>query len=392
MITGLGVVSPAGSGKEEFFSALNEGRDTAADISLFDTSGLAAKKAAEVKDFEPQQIIGKEGLRVLDRGTKLLACACKLALGDAGISVSEENAQDIGMVVGNTLGSLQSICDFDKVSLVEGPQYVNPSLFPNTVLNAQVSQASIRLNIKGFNITVSTGFSAGADAIIYAADLIRLGRGDIVLSGGVEELNYYSYLGFLKAGLLAGSAQGGPEISCPFDKRRNGFILAEGAGIIVLESLDSALKRKARVYARLNGYANSFGNGIEYSMRQAVSGAGMRPEDINYVCAAANSSPDIDRLEAEAIKQLFPKETAVSSVKSMIGEAFSASAAMQALAGVYALEKQAVLPNINYESRDPLCALENLCLKAGPARINNVLINSFCPKGNAASLILSKYD
>jgi 3-oxoacyl-[acyl-carrier-protein] synthase II len=258
------------------------------------------------------------------------------------------------------------------------------------VINSPASEVAIKFNLQGFNTTISTGFTASLDALSYALDFLRLDRAKIVLAGGVEELCIQAYLGFYKSGLLAG--QKGQEIACPFDKRRNGMILGEGAAILALETLSSALERKATIYAELKGYGRSL-NSLKKAMQLALAEANLKTEDIDYINAAANSRPDLDLDEAQAIKDLFGvqgKQVLVSSIKSMVGECYSASGAFQALAAVGAIDKQRVPPTVNYTEKDPACDL-NIPTKPADCRIENVLINAFAPGSTNSSLVVSKF-
>jgi 3-oxoacyl-[acyl-carrier-protein] synthase II len=393
VITGLGVVSSLGLGKDAFSEAISSGASGIKPISLFDTSGFTVKTAGEIKDFAPQDILGAKGLRNLDRSTKLINCATKLALDDAQLEITEENTRDTAVVVGDTLGSLPSIFDFDKEAMLEGPHYVNPALFPNTVINSPASQVSIRFNIRGFNTTISTGFRASLDALSYAADFIRFGRAKCVLAGGVEELCLQTFLGFYKTGCLAGLDDGAIELSCPFDRRRNGFIFGEGAGMLALEDLDSALGRKAKIYAEVMGAGCGLG-GLERSMQKALDKSGLAPADIDYICAAANSTPETDFLETRAIKKVFGDralKVAVSSVKSMLGECFSASGVLQTAAAACAIENQRIPPTINYEQKDGRCDLNYVLGKAKEVKVERVLVNAFGPDGAHSSLIIAKF-
>lgn len=398
VITGIGVIAPNGIGRDAFSEAIFGGVSGIRPISIFDTSAYPAKNAGEVRGFDAQQILGPKGLRTLDRTTRLSLSAAKLAMDDAGLLVDEKNSREVGVSLASTLGCLKSVCDFDKEALKDGPRYVNPALFPNTVLNSAASQISIRFNIKGFNSTISTGFSAGIDALGYAADLLRDGRARIVLAGGVEEFCLETFLGFYKTGLLAGLS-GRPEISCPYDLRRNGVILGEAAAMLVLERLDSALERKSRIYGQLKGYGTSFAPsadiGLRRAMQGALQGAGMEAAAIDYICAAANSSRGLDAAEASAVREVFSadgEKAAVSSIKSMIGECYSASGALQAAAGLLAIEKQAVPPGINYQEPDPACGLNYIVNKAKSCKIDNVLINASCPGRTSSSLVISRFS
>ncbi len=401
VITGIGAIGSNGIGKDAFIEAIFKGVSGIKPITLFDTSSFKVKTAGEIKDFTPQDFLGNKGLRTLDRSTKLIASATKLALDDTALAITEENTQDIGFVAGNTLGSVNSICEFDKDTLIEGPQYVNPALFPNTVINSPASQAAIRFNIKGFNTTISTGFSASLDAVKYAVDFLRLGRAKVVLAAGVEELCVQVFLGFLKTGFLAGLSEGKPEISCPFDKRRNGIILGEGSGVLVLEGLEHALARKAKIYAEITGFGQGFdsyrinkynpsGYGIKKAIGAALEDANLGENDIDYISSAANSTQAADRIESSAIKDIFGHQVAVSSIKSMIGECFSATGILQLISAIGAIDKQMIHPTINYQEKDFDCDLNYVINKAIKQKIDNVLINAFGPSGCNASLIISR--
>lgn len=360
VITGLGILSPNGIGREAFFQALINGVSGIKPISLFDTAAFKVKTAGEISDFQPQKLLGNKGLRILDRSTKLINCAAALALEDSGLQITEENSCKTGVAVGATFGSLKSIMDFDTSAIKDGIKYVNPALFPNTVINSPASQVSIRFNIKGFNVTISTGFCAGLDAINYGVNFIKTGRVNMVLAGGVEELCLQTFAGFYKAGCL-----------------ENGVVLGEGACLFVLEDLDSALKRKAKIYAEIKGGAASFtpyridkfessAKGLIDSMLKALDRSCLKPDEISLISSAANSSA-ADSIEAGAINKVFGERNIPSvSVKSLIGESFSASAAMQVAAGLCAIDKQ--------------------------KEVKNVLIDAFGPNGCNTSLAVQRFS
>lgn len=402
VITGLGVIASSAIGKKDFFAALLDGVSGIKPVSLFETAGFKTKLAGEVKDFSPQEILGPKGLRTLDRSTKLVVSAAKLALDDGGLRVSEENTSQVGVVVGNTFGSLHSICEFDKEGIKEGPYYVNPALFPNTVINSPASQVSIKFNIRGFNTTISTGPCASLDAINYAADFLKMGRAKFVLAAGVEELCLEAYMGFYKTGCLAGSSNGAPEISCPFDKRRNGVVLGEGSAVLILEDLNSALGRKAQIFAEVLGFGMSFdpqgntqGAGIAKAMQLALNSAQLNTQGIDCVFAQANSHPQADLIETQAIKKVFgqhAKGIYVSAVKSMLGETFSASGVLSTAAAVACLDKQMIPPTINYSQKDEACDLNYVPNQAVSAKVSRVLINAFGSGGNSSSLIIAKFN
>jgi 3-oxoacyl-[acyl-carrier-protein] synthase II len=392
VITGIGVISPNGTGREAFGKAIFEGVSGIRPISLFETTEFKVKTAGEVTSFKPQEFLGDKGLRTLDRSTKLVASATKLAIDDSGLIIHDNNSRSAGISLGSTFGSISSISDFDREALTDGPRYVNPALFPNTVINSPASQVSIKFGIRGFNATISSGSCAGLDAIGYALDQMKLGRAGVVFSGGVEELCLQVFLGYYKSGCLAGLK--GPEICAPFDKRRNGIVLGEGACVLVLEELELALSRKARIYAEICGFGASFGSGrLNQAISAALEDSGISPSEIDFISSCANSAKDLDCEEAFAIKKVFGKESSrvfVSAVKSVLGESLSASAAFQVAAAAEAIERQAVYPTVNFEENDGLCDLNYVVNKAKSCKINKALITASSKSGYNSSLIISR--
>ncbi len=398
VVTGIGVISPLGIGREAFWKGLEEGRSGFKEISIFDTSEFSVHVGGEVSDFDPESYIGKKDLRILDRSTKLVTSAARLATDDAGLDISDDNTHYTGVSVGTTFGSLHSIAQFDLTGLREGPRFVNPSLFPNTVINSPASQVSIRFGIKGFNTTVSTGFCASLDAVIYAADFIRLKRAEAVLAGGVEELCEETFRGFHTLGFLSG-ADGSPPLCCPFDARRNGIILSEGAAILILESRAHALRRGATVLARISGYGNSFdpagstGRGLCKAIELALGEASLDPGEIDYISASANSTQKLDRMETEVLKKVFGRDAytiPVSSIKSMVGETFSASGALSLSAAVGALNNGFLPPTVNYSERDPGCDLDYVPNEARQKEIRKALVISSDPYGSNTAVVIEK--
>jgi 3-oxoacyl-[acyl-carrier-protein] synthase II len=235
VITGLGIMAGNGKGREEYWQALKEGRIGYRPVTLFDTSEFSVHQAGEISDFDAKQYIGPKGLRSLDRSTKVLVSTAKFTIEDTQYQITEENTDRIGVSVGTTLGSIKSISDFDEVTLREGPRYTNPALFPNTVINSPASQVSIWHHIKGFNTTISSGFTASLDAMQYAYDFLQMDRANLILAGGVEEMCFQTFFGFYTLKFLSGSKEGEPFVNCPFDKRRNGITFGEGACLITME-------------------------------------------------------------------------------------------------------------------------------------------------------------
>ncbi len=406
VVTGVGVLASNGIGKSEFWKALKEGKSGIRPVTLFDTSTTRAKTAGEIANFRAEDFLGEKGLRTLDRTTKLVLSAAKLALDDTGFKtpLDEDLSVRTGVSLGSTLGSVWSISEFDKEGLREGPRAVNPALFPNTVINAPASQISIRFNIKGFNTTISTGFASSLDAIDYAVNFIKWYDYDVVLAGGVEELCEQTFKGFHKIGHLAGSREGKLEIDCPFDKRRNGIVLGEGACILILEELNHAKKRGANIYAEILGYGTSFdpaskniyspkAEGARKAIEFALEDSKVNPEEIDYVSATANSTLDCDAMETRAINRVFgslAKKIPVSSIKSMIGDTFSASGAMNVAASIGAMKEGFIPPTMNYEIKDSRCDLDYVPNNSRNAKISKVLIDSFTPTGVNSSLVIGE--
>jgi 3-oxoacyl-[acyl-carrier-protein] synthase II len=404
VITGIGVLSPVGIGRDQYWDALFRGKTGFKTINLFDTVSFNVHVAGEIIDFDPVLLLGKKGLRTLDRSTRLIISAAKLALEDAALQITDENTHEVGVSIGSTFGSLHSISQFDRESLIEGPKMVNPSHFPNTVLNSPASQVSIRFKIKGFNTTISTGFCASLDAVSYASDFIRLNRADAVLAGGVEELCEETFLGFYNLRCLSGS-DGSEPVSCPFDVRRNGIILSEGAAVLVIEDEEHALKRDAHIIAEISGYGNAFdpsasmdfqkaGEGLKNAIALALNDASLTLEDIDYISASANSTKGLDRMETRVIKNVFggyAYKIPIISIKSMIGETFSASGALSLSAAVGALHKGFIPPTVNYMEKDPDCDLDYVPNEPRQKNINTVLVISSDPYGQNTAVILRKY-
>ncbi|MBI4007131.1 MAG: beta-ketoacyl-[acyl-carrier-protein] synthase family protein [Planctomycetes bacterium] len=405
VITGIGIISPVGTGKESFWENLTNGQSGIKPVTLFDVSNYQCKTAGEIRDFDARVYLGQKGIRHFDRTSLLITAAAKLAMDDANLGNNTYGSEDLGIVIGSTFGSINSISQFDLEALKEGPSYVNPMDFPNTVLNAPASRASIFCQVKGLNSTISTGETSAIDAIIYASDFLRMQRVKAVLAGGVYGLTPDIYWAALRAGILSGSKNNGEEICAPFDRRRNGFILGEGAALLILESLEDALRRNATIYAEVKGYATVFNprkffstadrleGGIR-SISLALNDAGLTPRDISYISANANSTVTGDRTETRVIKEVFgnyAKHIPTSAIKSMTGECLDVSGALQAAACIMAINNNTVPPTINYKEADSECDLDCVPNESREVKVDNALINSFSYMGNCSNLIISKY-
>lgn len=395
VITGVGVVSPLGIGKEEFWKSLKEGKSNFKQVTIFDTKGLKHNVAGEITDFDPKQLLGKSGLMDWDRASLLLSSAVKLALVDAGLEINSDNAHDTGVSVGTTFGSLHSISEFDKEAVRDGPRLANPSVFTSTVGNSPASRVAIKFGIKGFNSTISTGMCSSLDALDYGRDLMTLGKIKTVVSGTVEALSPQIFLGFHKLNYLSSE-------SLPFDKRRNGIVLSEGAAAYILEDLNEAKNRNAGIYAEILGIGSAFdpakfykynpkAAGMKQAMSAALDDAGLKPENIDCIFANANSDKDADMAEANAINDVFgdyAHRIPVTSVKSALGETYSASGGMSLISAIGAL-KDGFIPAIaNLDKPDPASGLNYVAKTPVKKKLSRIMINAFGPNGESTVLII----
>ena len=404
VITGIGVLSPIGIGKDAYWDSLQKGMSGFRPITLFDTSDLKVKIAGEITEFNPKDILGKKGLVDLDRATTFLLSAAKFALEDSKIDISNINSPRTGISVGTTFGSINSLSEFDRQSLEEGPHFVNPSRFPNTVVNSPASRTAIRYGVKGPNATISTGYCAALDAIDYAIYSMNFNRANRMIVGAVEELCIQTFLGFYQLGYLSGLNNGNQPLSCPFDKRRDGIIFSEGTSVIILEELNSALARKADIYAEILSVGSNFdpfrlhkfnpkGKGIAESMKLALDNAALKPDDIDCIFANANSTQDADLIETKAIKEVFGKASGnipVTAIKSMVGETFSASGGLATIAALGSMKQDFIPPTVNLKQKDARCDLDYVPDSARRQEIEKVMINSFGPNGSNTVLIVGK--
>ncbi len=406
VITGVGVVSPIGIGKDQFWHSLWEGQAGFRPISLFDASDLKVGVAGEISDFNPQEILGKKGLIDLDRATTLLLSSAKFCLQDSQIELTNINSVITGICVGTTFGSLNSLSEFDEQSLQEGPNFVNASRFPNTVINSPASRLAIRYGVKGPNATVSTGFCASLDALEYAVDMINSGRAERIIVGGLEEMCVQTFLGFYRLGYLSGLKNNYEPVSCPFDKRRDGIVFSEGCGIFMVEELDAAVDRNAHIYAEILGIGSDFdpfrlhkfnpkASGMIEAMFSALEDASIEAGEVDCIYANANSTPDGDSVESRAIKEVFQKQAdkiPVTAIKSMTGESFSAGGSFSLAGALGTLETGLIPPIVNLEEADVKCRLNFVYDSARMDNVDKIMINAFGPNGANSALVIGRYS
>lgn len=390
VITGVGVVSPIGIGKEAFWKGLDEGRSGIKPIAQFDTSKLNSKLGGEVTNFKPEDILGPQGLRNYDRCISLALSASKLALQDASLTVNAANSSNFGVVLGTSLGGIKTISEIDKQSMREGPRSLDPGLCPNVVLCSPASQISIRFGIKGFTTTVSAGFNSSYYALRYGLDLLRSNRGiKYLLVGAVEEFCEQVFKGFYYLGYLSGSRNGHAEINAPYDRRRNGFILGEGAVMFILESKDDALRRGAKVYAKVSEYGEQFVHcssqySLQHSLRHADEIVNRLPPklrnrlyEIDFVSLGANSSVLGDALESHLMNSLFTEHEyypEAGAIKSLVGESYSAGGCFQLLGALYALDQGRGFPAAGFHLEDDRCPAPFLAKQHVKRNIRKALI------------------
>jgi 3-oxoacyl-[acyl-carrier-protein] synthase II len=400
-ISGLGVVSPIGIGREAFWAALSSGRSGVGEVNLFDASSLRTRAAAQVVNFDGPQLLGAKGLRYVDRPSQFALAAAGLAIADAGIDRERMQADRWGVVLGTAFGGQSSLEDANRERAVDGPQWMSPAKFPNTPINAMSYQIPIRQQMRLINTTVSSGMNSGLDAMFYATTVLNRVRDGVVVCGGVDELSRNAYYSCHFAGELAGLS--GPAVSCPFDRRRNGYVLGEGAAMSVLEMPDALARRGGAALAELRGFGSATaapdaGRDVRIdvfaaAMRRALDDAGIAPEEVDYVAAGANGSEEGDAIEAQAIGRVFGSRSGdlpVGAVKSMTGEAYGASGGFQTAAAVLALNRGTLTQTINLDQPDPECRVASAERSRPASELRHVLVSSLDRYGRAVCWILGR--
>jgi len=399
----MGVVSPLGIGHQDFWDNLVSGNSAIAPMECLDLSKYECKNGAEVKGLNPEKFLGRKGLRYLNKGTKFLGSSAKLAVDDANLEIDEELANDTGILIGSSLGNFSQTTDYFHNIIREGPSNLSPMQSYDVALNSSINYVSVFFKMKSFARTISSGFTSGTDAIGNAIKLIQNGKAKVIIAGGVEQLSLDLYMIFYMRKMLAGSDGTGNEISMPFDKRRNGFIMSEGSYVFVMEDHEHAVSRGAKIYGEISGYGSLFSGGrnsdiekrvekARNTMKLCLDDAGISTEDIDLINANGNSDKFSDLIEAKAIKELLKKkgeEVPVHTVKSTLGESYGASGAAQTASALLSIKNSLVPPTINCEEKDPECNL-NIVNEKLEKEVNTVLINSFDLSGNNSCLVVKK--
>lgn len=406
VITGMGVISPVGTGLNKFWTSLINGQSGIDKITRFDTSNLPTKIAGEVKDFNPENYIEKKELKRLDRFTQFAISATKMALEDSALDLSAVDRTRVGVILGSGIGGTITWEEQHKNLLNKGAGRVSPFFIPMMIVNMASGQVSMTFELKGPNFTVVTACASGTNAVGEAFRTLQRGDADIIISGGTEApITELSLAGFSSMKALSTRNDEPSRASRPFDRDRDGFVMGEGAGILVMETLDSALKRNAKIYAEVIGYGTTAdayhltqpapeGEGASRAMKAAISDAGISANDVDYINAHGTSTPLNDKFETLAIKHTFGEhayQLAVSSTKSMTGHLLGAAGAVETIASVLATYNDEIPPTINYENEDPECDLNYVPNKAIKRTVNVALSNSMGFGGHNACIIVKKY-
>ena len=405
VITGLGVISPLGHTADESWQSLLNGRSGIGTITQFDSSHLPVHIAGEVKNFDPADYMNFKEARRVSRASQLAIAATKMALEDAGLEAPLDNPERVATIVGTGAGGLEVADRELDILRSKGFRRVSPFAMVGFLTNMPAYHLSVLTAAKGHINTVVAACASGTQAVGEAFDVIRNGRADMAIAGGVEGLIHEaSIAGFASMRALS-TRNDDPEHACrPFDRKRDGTVLSEGAGFVILERLDHALARGARIHTELLGYAASSdafhismpdpnASGAVNAMRWAIEDAQLNTEDIDYINAHGSSTPLNDAMETLAIKRLFGEqayEIPVSSSKSVLGHALGATGAIEAILCVYALNEQVIPPTWNYEYPDPECDLDYVPNEPRAGKVETILTNSFGMGGQNACLVMSR--
>jgi 3-oxoacyl-[acyl-carrier-protein] synthase II len=407
VVTGVGLVTALGTGTEETWKGLCEGRSGVAPITRFDTTQFPTRIAAEVKDFEPLKWFDKKDLKKMDYFIYYAVAAADFAMKQSGLDIGPELAERAGVFIGSGIGGFTVIEREHQALLEGGPRKISPFFIPSSIINLAAGQVSIRFGAKGPNSAPCTACSSGAHAVGDAFRVITRGDADVMICGGSEAaITPMGVGGFAAMRALSTRNEEPSRASRPFDKDRDGFVVGEGAGILVLEEHELAKQRGARIIAELVGYGMSGdafhitlppedGNGAHRVMLNAIKDAGINPEQVDYINAHGTSTPPNDRVETMAVKRLFgdhARKLAISSTKSMIGHLLGAAGAVEAGITSLVVERGILPPTINYDTPDPDCDLDYVPNTMRKADVRYGLSNSFGFGGTNASLLFKKYE
>jgi len=405
VVTGLGAVAPNGIGVEPFWDNLTRGVSGIGSITRFDASKHDVRIAGEVKGFDPLHWIEKKEVRKMDLFIQYAIAAAQMAFDDAGLKIGDDNRERMGVFVGTGMGGIPALEESHKILLERGPGRVSAFFIPSIITNLGSGQISMRFGMKGPNSCVCTACATGNHAIGDSFRILQHGEADVMIAGGSEAvITPLTIAGFAAMRALSTRNDEPTRASRPFDKGRDGFVMGEGSGIMVLETLEHAQRRGARVYAELLGYGMSADahhmtvpalDGAVRSMRLCLQNAKVTPSAVDYVNAHGTSTPVGDVNETQALKEVFgehARKLAVSSTKSMTGHLLGAAGGIESVITVLSIVKGVLPPTINYETPDPECDLDYVPNTARAAQVRTALTNSFGFGGTNASLIFARFD
>ncbi|KAA3648756.1 MAG: beta-ketoacyl-[acyl-carrier-protein] synthase II [Chloroflexi bacterium] len=406
VVTGMGCISPVGNDVETTWNNIKGGVSGTGKITLYDATDHRTTVAAEVKDYDPNEIFGRKEARRLDRFSQFALSAALQAVEHARLEINDSNRERIGGVIGTGIGGLGTLSDNFATLHKSGPSRISPFLVPMMLPDTAGGMIAINLGIQGPNMAVVTACATGTNAVGEAAEVIRRGQADVMLAGATEAAILPISVGGLSV-MTALTANPDPEsASRPFDAKRDGFVMGEGAAVLVLEALEHAQERGATIYAEVVGYGitndayhisapSENGSGAARCMRMALDNAGMEIGEIDYINAHGTSTPLNDKSETAAIKTVFGEQAydmSISSTKSMTGHLVGASGTIEALISTKAINENIAPPTINYENPDPECDLDYVPNAAREMEINTVMSNSFGFGGHNATIILKSFQ
>jgi 3-oxoacyl-[acyl-carrier-protein] synthase II len=406
VVTGLGALTPVGNTAEEFWAALVQGRSGIGPITRFDATGYPTRIAGEVRNFDPLTYVDRKDARRLDPYLHYaMACAC-MAVEDAGLDPAKVESDRFGVLIGSGIGGISTLLEGERTRVEKGFDRVSPFVIPMLIVNMASGLVSMRFGAKGPNSSVVTACATGNHAIGDAHRIIQRGEADVMIAGGAEAMIVpLTVAGFCAMKAMSTRNDDPERASRPFDADRDGFVCSEGGGILVLEALEHAVRRDARIYGEIAGYGMSGdahhmtapdpdGDGAARAMRAALRDAGVAPADVGYINAHGTSTPYNDRFETLAIKRVFGDHAhrlAVSSTKSMTGHLLGAAGGIEAIATLLAIHNGVLPPTINYETPDPDCDLDYIPNHARKQEVEVALSNAFGFGGTNATLVLRKF-
>ncbi len=406
VVTGLGCISPVGNNVKDTWEGLLAGKSGMAPITAFDASAHKTKFAAEVKGFDPAALFGARDSRKMDRFTQFATAATLEALAQSGLKIDDSNRDRVGILIGSGIGGITTLIEQYEVLRQRGPDRVSPFLIPMMISDSAAGNIAIRVGARGPNMSLATACASGTNALGEAAEMIRRGVADVMIGGGAEAaISAISMAGMNVMTALSTRNEAPQKASRPFDKDRDGFVMGEGAGIMILESLEHAQARDANILCEFTGYGTSDdahhisapaenGAGAAISMHLALESAGLNLDEVDYINAHGTSTYLNDKSETAAIKSLFGAQAykiPVSSTKSMTGHLLGASGALEGVIGSMTIIENMLPPTINYETPDPDCDLDYVPNQPRKAEPRNVMSNSFGFGGHNATLALSRF-